>query len=64
VHWARPRLVEGAPAVVPDADAARRVLEALMRELPLAQSVKLAAAITGARKNDVYELALSLDKGG
>jgi 16S rRNA (cytidine1402-2'-O)-methyltransferase len=56
-------LVEGAPsAAAPDACAARRVLEALMRELSLKQAVKLAVDITGARKNDLYELALQLDR--
>ena len=53
-------LVEGAPAEVPGADAVERVLAVLMRELPLAQAVKLATGITGARKNDVYELALQM----
>lgn len=57
-------LVEGAPESAPDADASQRVLEALMRELPLAQAVKLAAEITGSRKNDVYALALRLAKSG
>ena len=33
-----------------------------MRELSLKQAVKPAVDITGARKNDVYELALQLDK--
>ena len=33
-----------------------------MRELSLKQAVQLAVAITGARKNDVYELALELDR--
>ncbi|MEO8441854.1 MAG: 16S rRNA (cytidine(1402)-2'-O)-methyltransferase [Betaproteobacteria bacterium] len=56
-------LVEGAPpAAAPAAGAAQRVLEVLMRELSLKQAVKLAVELTGARKNDVYELALELDK--
>ena len=55
-------LVEGAPVAAPDANAAQAVLQVLMRDLPLAQAVKLAVEITGARKNDVYELALRLDK--
>jgi 16S rRNA (cytidine1402-2'-O)-methyltransferase len=56
-------LVEGAPsAAVPAAGATQRVLEVLMRELSLKQAVKLAVDITGARKNDVYELALELNK--
>jgi len=58
-------LVEGAPsAAAPDAGEALRVLEVLMRELSLKQAVKLAVDITGARKNDIYELALQLDKRG
>jgi 16S rRNA (cytidine1402-2'-O)-methyltransferase len=57
-------LVEGAPVIAPDANAAQCVLELLMRELPLRQAVKLTAEITGSRKNDVYGLALRLDRGG
>lgn len=58
-------LVEGAPAAdEADAGAARRVLEILLRELPLKQAVKLAGEITGARRNAVYELALSMKKPG
>ncbi|MDB5812454.1 MAG: ribosomal small subunit methyltransferase [Betaproteobacteria bacterium] len=57
-------LVEGAPtAAAPDAVALTHVLEVLMRELSLKQAVKLATELTGARKNDVYELALALGKG-
>lgn len=37
-----------------------RVLKALLAELPLAQSVKLACAITGARRGEVYPKALEL----
>ena len=56
-------LVEGAPAAAaPAAGATQRVLEVLMRELSLKQAVKLAVDLTGARKNDVYELALELGK--
>jgi len=57
-------LVEGAgPAAVGAAQAAQRTLEILSRELPLAQAAKLAAKIGGARRNDVYALALRLRKG-
>lgn len=56
-------LVDGAPAAdAADDGAVQRVLAALMRELPLKQAVKLAADITDARKNDVYELALRMKK--
>ena len=36
-------------------DDSQRVLEILLRELPLKQAVKLAAEITGARKNALYD---------
>jgi 16S rRNA (cytidine1402-2'-O)-methyltransferase len=55
-------LVEGAPDA-PQAEVseeAQRVLQLLMEELPLKQAVKLAADITGAKKNALYELALEL----
>jgi len=41
-------------------DEAVRVLTLLLTELPLKQAVKLATEITGAKKNALYELALSL----
>lgn len=55
-------LVEAAPekeqaAVSEDAE---KKLKILLAELPLKQAVKLAADITGAKKNDLYQLALSL----
>ena len=43
-------------------DDSPRVLELLLRELPLKQAVKLAAEITGARKNTLYHRALELKK--
>jgi 16S rRNA (cytidine1402-2'-O)-methyltransferase len=53
-------LVEGAraPAGAADQAEAERVLRVLAGELPLRQAAALAAAITGARKNDLYQLAL------
>ncbi len=52
-------LVEGAPA---ESDThsreARRVLHILLDELPLKQAVKLAAAISGAGRNELYAAAL------
>ncbi len=39
---------------------AQRVLKLLLAELPLKQAVKLATEITGEKKNDLYELALTL----
>ena len=53
-------LVEGAVASAADPGVAQHVLETLLSELPLKQAVKLATDITGARKNDMYELALQL----
>ncbi|MFW5431985.1 MAG: 16S rRNA (cytidine(1402)-2'-O)-methyltransferase [Methylophilaceae bacterium] len=55
-------LVEAAPpkeeaAVSEDAE---RKLKLLLAELPLKQAVKLATEITGAKKNDLYQLALTL----
>jgi len=55
-------LVQGAAAPVDDAidDASRRVLQLLLDELPLKQAVKLAAEISGAKKNALYQLALEM----
>jgi 16S rRNA (cytidine1402-2'-O)-methyltransferase len=55
-------LVEAAPVAAEQAvgDGAQRTLETLLRELPLKQAVKLAAEITGAKKNALYQLALTL----
>lgn len=55
-------LVEGAPPVEQSevSEDALRVLKLLLHELPLKQSVKLAADITGAKKNALYQLALEL----
>jgi 16S rRNA (cytidine1402-2'-O)-methyltransferase len=54
-------IVEGAQ---PDADAeaaeAKRTLEILLAELPVKQAAALAAKITGARKNELYALALEM----
>jgi 16S rRNA (cytidine1402-2'-O)-methyltransferase len=55
-------LVGSAPAIAEnDIDSESQLtLEILLRELPLKQAVKLAAEITGAKKNALYELALTL----
>ncbi len=56
-------LVAGSDAAAaPQEEEIKGVLEPLLADLPLRQAVKLAVEITGARKNDVYELALKLDK--
>ena len=47
---------------IPDPDRRaeiQKVLKPLLQELPLKQAVNLAVKITGARKNEVYELAIS-----
>jgi len=55
-------IVSGAPAAKEQGlpAEAERVLRLLLDEMPLKQSVALAAAITGARKNQLYERALAM----
>jgi len=54
-------LVVGAPAERgEDAGQHDATLALLLAELPLARAVKLAAALTGAPKNSLYERALAL----
>ena len=48
-------VVEGAD----DADVSR-MLDLMLAELPVKQAAGLVAKLTGRRKNDVYQLALSL----
>ena len=59
-------LVVSAPEAAAEDDSqtreTRRVLDILLEELPLKQAAHLAARITGARKNAVYELALTLKR--
>jgi 16S rRNA (cytidine1402-2'-O)-methyltransferase len=56
-------LVEGAAKDIDDhSDQHKRVLEILLRETPLKQAVKVASEITGAKRNELYALALSLKK--
>ncbi len=55
-------VLHGQPAAVADAlpEGALRVLQALLRELPLKQAVAIAADISGAPRNALYERALAL----
>ncbi|HVE53834.1 MAG TPA: 16S rRNA (cytidine(1402)-2'-O)-methyltransferase [Ramlibacter sp.] len=55
-------LVLHAVDVPPDDDRATRVLELLLAELPVKTAVKLAAEITGAPRNALYEQALARKK--
>ena len=55
-------IVSGAPAVEDDHAEARRVLAALLVELPVKTAVKLAATITGAPRNALYAAALELER--
>lgn len=56
-------IVSGAEATAASSVEARRVLEILLRELPVSQAARLAAEISGGKKNVLYDLALQL-KGG
>ena len=56
-------IVSGAPEQEKSAVETQRVLEVLLSELPVKQAAKLAAQITGEKKNYLYDLALKL-KGG
>ncbi|MFI4927961.1 MAG: 16S rRNA (cytidine(1402)-2'-O)-methyltransferase [Burkholderiales bacterium] len=57
-------LVLHAVAQVRDEGQARRVLQLLLAELPTKTAVKLAAEITGAARNELYEQALAWKKDG
>lgn len=55
-------LVSGAPVTenAGISDEAKHILQTLLSELPLKQAVKLAAEISGEKKNALYDLALQL----
>ncbi len=55
-------LVEGRPVERSAGLDPRAVLEALLAELPLKQAVSLATKLTGARRNELYAMALELKK--
>ncbi len=56
-------IVSGAPPAAEVSPEAERVLGLLLAEMPLKQAVKLAAEISGASRNALYDLALQR-KGG
>lgn len=57
-------VVDGAPAGSGGDDgAAERSLRVLLAELPLKQAVAIAAKLTGAARNDLYERALAIKEG-
>ncbi|MBI4205404.1 MAG: 16S rRNA (cytidine(1402)-2'-O)-methyltransferase [Betaproteobacteria bacterium] len=53
-------IVEGAFPGAADGAEAQRALEVLLAELPLKQAVALATRITGAKRNELYQLALKI----
>ncbi|UJJ32487.1 16S rRNA (cytidine(1402)-2'-O)-methyltransferase [Halopseudomonas maritima] len=56
-------VVEGAPEPEPDEVSAQtlHILDLLLAELPVKRAARLAAEITGARKNQLYQIALERD---
>ena len=56
-------VVAGAPVENDDAQRereSRRVLQLLLKELPVSQAARIAAQITGVRRKELYEVALQL----
>ena len=56
-------VIEGRPVIDADAADPRAVLATLLAELPLKQAVALAVKLTGGRRNELYQLALSMKMG-
>jgi 16S rRNA (cytidine1402-2'-O)-methyltransferase len=56
-------IVHGAPEATVDRHETDRVLRILLEELPLKQAARLAAAIRGERKNELYQRALGWQQG-
>lgn len=57
-------LVSGAPEKEGMDEEAERILAILLQDLPLKQAAQLAAQITGAGKNELYQRALRLKENG
>jgi 16S rRNA (cytidine1402-2'-O)-methyltransferase len=56
-------IISGRTAEAPqDQGEAERILTILLQELPVSQAAGLAAKISGARKNELYDLALKLNR--
>ncbi len=53
-------IVEGAAPKAAGGEETQQTLEVLLSELPLKQAVALATKITGAKKNQLYDLALKM----
>lgn len=53
-------IVEGAAPKAEGSEETQQTLEVLLSELPLKQAVALATKITGAKKNQLYDLALKM----
>jgi 16S rRNA (cytidine1402-2'-O)-methyltransferase len=57
-------IVSGAPPEIDqDEIEQKRVLGLLLEEMPVSRAASLAARLTGAKKNALYELALSMKQG-
>lgn len=55
-------VVEGRPVEVSPAIDPRKLLESLLTELPVKSAVALAVKLTGAKRNEIYALALEMKK--
>lgn len=56
-------VIKGIEEMVPSSEKFnQKVMESLLRELPLKRSASLAAEITGERKNNMYKLGLEIQK--
>lgn len=55
-------IIAGQPAQATDASEVNRVLQILLQQLPVKQAAEIASKLTGEKKNDLYKLALELQK--